>query len=74
MKKEKVLKISLWVGLAVLVLVVIITSIIVHQKNKELEDLKEKNEIVKPEEPLEKEENKIFFKNFEIFIDNDLIF
>jgi len=48
--KEKLAKISTFIALAALILVVIITSIVLYQKQKYLEDLNEKNEIVKPDE------------------------
>lgn len=74
MKNQKLINIAIWSTLAVLVAVVIITGIILHSKKQKLDDLKDKNEIVTPEESDEIQENKIFFKNFEIFIDNDLNF
>lgn len=74
MKKGKKINISIWVGLSILVLVVIITSIILHFKRQELEEIKDKNEIVTPDSNITMQENKIFLKNFEIFIDNGNIF
>lgn len=74
MKKQKLINILVWTALAVLVVVVIITGIILHTKKKELADLKDKNEIVSPEGTSNIEENKIFLKNFVIFIDNALKF
>ena len=74
MKKGKALSIAIYVGLAILVAVVVVTSIIIHSKRKKLEDLKDKNEAIKPDESQSPKENKIFFKNFAIFIDNDLEF
>ncbi len=50
MNKEKLAKISIFIALAALILVVIITSIVLYQKKKYLEDLNDKNEIVKPDE------------------------
>lgn len=73
-KKQKLINILVWTALAVLVVVVIITGIILHTKKKELADLKDKNEIVSPEGTSNIEENKIFLKNFVIFIDNALKF
>lgn len=55
MNKEKLAKISIFIALAALIFVVIITSIVLYQKKKYLEDLNDKNEIVKPDE---NEENK----------------
>ena len=49
MNKEKLAKISIFIALAALILVVIITSIVLYQKKKYLEDLNDKNEIVKPD-------------------------
>ena len=72
MRKEKIIKISVWVVLTALVAVVIVTSIILHSKNKELEDLKNKNDMVSPSQSDENQENKIILKNFEIFIDKSL--
>lgn len=57
-----------------LVLVVVITSIILHYKNEKLNDLKDKNEIVSPEKDAEIGNSKIIFKNFAIFVDKDLNF
>ena len=78
MKKEKWANIALWVGLATLVMLVIITSIILHAKRQKLEDLNHKNDIVKPDESQENQSqmknNKIILKNIEIFIDKDLNF
>ena len=78
MKKEKWINILIWGGLAILVLAVVVTSIILHYKNKKLKDLKDKNEIVQPAKqekiPTNLENQKIFFKNFAIFIDKDLNF
>lgn len=74
MKKQKWINIALWGGLALLILVVIITAMILHSKRQKLDDLKDKNDIVKPEEGANLQENKIFFKNFEIFIDKPLDF
>ena len=74
MKKQKLINVLVWSALAVLVIVVIITGIILHTKKKELADLKDKNEIVSPEGTSNIEENKIFLKNFVIFIDNALKF
>lgn len=74
MKKGKKINISIWVGLSILVLVVIITSIILHFKRQELKEIKDKNEIVTPDSNITMQENKIFLKNFEIFIDNGNIF
>ena len=56
MNKEKLAKISIFIALAALILVVIITSIVLYQKQKYLEDLKHKNEIVKPDDKEENEE------------------
>ena len=56
MNKEKLAKISIFIALAALILVVIITSIVLYQKQKYLEDLNEKNEIVKPGEDEDKDE------------------
>ncbi len=50
MNKEKLAKISIFIALAALIFVVIITSIVLYQKKKYLEDLNDKNEIVKPDE------------------------
>ena len=70
MEKEKRNKILIIAGLIALILIVVITSIILYQKKKELDDLKDKNDIVKPDENEEESDaNKIFLKNFEIFID-----
>lgn len=44
-----------------------ITSIVLYQRQKKLDDLKEKNEVVKPEEEGDMAENKIFLKNVIIF-------
>lgn len=74
MKKSKALSITIYVCLAILVAVVIATSIILHSKRKKLNDLKDKNQDISPDEGHEIQENKIFFKNFAIFIDNDLEF
>ena len=78
LKKEKWINILIWGGLAILVLAVVVTSIILHYKNKKLKDLKDKNEIVQPAKqekiPTNLENQKIFFKNFAIFIDKDLNF
>ena len=78
LKKAKWANVVLWGSLAVLVMVVVATSIILHTKRKELEDLKNKNDIIKPEEEvvvcLKMENNKIFFKNFVILIDKSLNF
>ena len=74
MKKDKWINYLIWGGLGVLILVVVITSIVLHSKKGQLEDLKDKNEIVSPEETVKFEENKIFSKNFAIFIDNNYFF
>lgn len=74
MKKAKWGNVALWGGLALLVLVVIITGIILHFKQQELENLKNKNDIVTPDKNQETQENKIFLKNFEISIDKDTFF
>lgn len=74
MQKEKIVKIGIWVALLVVVAVAVITSIILHSKKEKLEDLKNKNDLVKPEESVNLKENKIILKNFEIFIDNYLYF
>lgn len=72
MSKEKKVNILLTVGLIVLIVVTIITSAVLYHKQKQLEDLNHKNDIVKPgEPPAEEGENQIFLKNFEIFIDNN---
>ena len=43
---------NFWIGIGFisLVIFVVITSIVLNSKNKELEELKEKNEIAKPTE------------------------
>ena len=74
MKKDKWINYLIWGGLGVLILVVVITSIVLHSKKGQLEDLKDKNEIVSPGETVKFEENKIFSKNFAIFIDNNYFF
>ena len=73
-KKGKWINIAIGIGLGVLVLLVIITSIVLHTKQTELDDLKEKNDIVTPDTSVNLQENKIILKNFEIFIDNSLDF
>ena len=74
MKNQKLINIAVWSIIGALVFVVIVTGIILHSKQKKLDDLKQKNEIVTPQEGQETKEIKIFLKNFEIFIDNDLDF
>ena len=74
MKKDKWINYLIWGGLGVLILVVVITSIVLHSKKGQLEDLKDKNEIVSPGEKVKFEENKIFSNNFAIFIDNNYFF
>ena len=51
-KKKKLINIALWVGLAVLILFVLITSIIVHSRKTKLEDLNDKNDLVKTEQSI----------------------
>jgi len=71
--KEKKTNILLVIGLVALIIIVIITSAVLYHKQKQLDDLNHKNEQVKPETPpAEDEENQIFLKNFEIFIDNKI--
>ncbi len=73
MTKEKKTNILLVIGLVALIIIVIITSAVLYHKQKQLDDLNHKNEQVKPETPTaEDEENQIFLKNFEIFIDNKI--
>ena len=57
MNKEKTTKILIIAMLTILILLVVITSIILHQKQKKLDDLNNKNEIVKPDPTPEIEEN-----------------
>lgn len=70
-KKEKLTKILIIAILVVAITLVIVTSIVINNQKKILEDLNQKNEQVKPEEGTTNKENKIFLKNFEIFIDID---
>ena len=49
-KKNKVKNFWIGIGFISLVIFVVITSIVLNSKNKELEELKEKNEIAKPTE------------------------
>ncbi len=69
MDKTKIGKIALIVAFICVVLIVVITSIVLNNKRKQLDDLRKKNEIVKPVEG-EGEENQIFLKNLKFFIDN----
>ena len=51
-KKKKLINIALWVGLVVLILFVLITSIIVHSRKTKLDDLNDKNDLVKTEQSI----------------------
>lgn len=67
MDKKRKINILLTVIIALLVIFVVITSIVLYQRQKKLDDLKEKNEVVKPDEEGDIAENKIFLKNVIIF-------
>ncbi len=43
-KKRKLNNLLMWIGISILVLFVIITSIVINYKQKELNDLKDKND------------------------------
>lgn len=51
-RKSKLKNILLWGGLGVLIVFVVITAIVLHSKNLEYQELKEKNEAAKPSEEI----------------------
>ena len=73
-KKNLIKNILIYGGLALLIAFVIITSIVINYKNKELDDLKNKNqhmeEVLSKKNILNHEENENFSKNLLNFIDN----
>lgn len=48
-KKKKIIKWSCIIGLIVLIAFVVITSIVINNQKQKLDDLKDKNEQVKPD-------------------------
>lgn len=46
------MNILLWVGLGALILFVVITAIVLNFKNKEKDELNQKNDIVKPSQSI----------------------
>lgn len=48
-KKKKIIKWSCIIGLIVLIAFVVITSIVINDQKQKLDDLKDKNEQVKPD-------------------------
>lgn len=51
-KRKKMINWLLAIGLTVLILFVVITGSVLHKKKKELDDINNKNDIVKPSEKL----------------------
>lgn len=47
-KKNKLKNILIWTGLGVLVVFVVITAIVLHSKNQQYQEIKDKNDAVKP--------------------------
>ena len=52
-KKKKLIKLSIIIGLALLIIFVIVTSIVLHFKRQDLQDLNDKLENLTQEEELE---------------------
>lgn len=52
-KKKKLIKLSIIIGLALLIIFVIVTSIVLHFKRQDLKDLNDKLENLTQEEELE---------------------
>ena len=67
---------TLWVsiGLALVIIFAITTSIILNVRQKRLNELKKQNEQVAPSDKESPSNQKIILKNFEIFIDKELLF
>jgi len=51
-RKNKMMNILLWAGLGALILFVVITAIVLNFKNKEKDELNQKNDIVKPSQSI----------------------
>lgn len=76
-KKKKLIKLSIIIGLALLIIFVIVTSIVLHFKRQDLQDLNDKLENLTQEEGLEEDTqnqnyekssiklNKNFYLNFQ---------
>ena len=76
-KKKKLIKLSIIIGLALLIIFVIVTSIVLHFKRQDLKDLNDKLENLTQEEGLEEDTqnqnyekssvklNKNFYLNFQ---------
>lgn len=76
-KKKKLIKCSIIIGLALLIIFVIVTSIVLHFKRQDLKDLNDKLENLTQEEGLEEDTqnqnyekssiklNKNFYLNFQ---------
>ncbi len=62
------------IGLALVVIFAITTSIILNAKQKRLEELKKQNEQISSVIKSSPFNQKIILKNFEIFIDKELLF
>ena len=67
---------TFWVsiGLVLVVVFAITTAIILHSRQKRLNDLKKQNEQIAPSTKEPPDTQKIILKNFEIFIDKELLF
>ena len=67
-------QICIGVALFLVIAFAITTTIILNDRQKKLAQLEEENEKIKPDEEASLSDEKIIFKNFEIFIDKGLYF
>lgn len=67
-KKKRLINILIGVGLCVLILFVVITTIVINYKQQELEEIKDKNDQIKDEQADEEENG-----NNQQLIINDIV-
>ena len=65
-KKKKLIKWSIIIGLALLIIFVIVTSIVLHFKRQDLKDLNDKLENLTQEEGLEEDTQNQNYEKFSI--------